>query len=217
MTSFARAVLLAVSAAAALAACQPRTSSLLNPNPAELAQPAPDSFRVAFETSKGRFIVQAYRAWAPIGVDRFYFLANNEFYDGVRFFRVLPNFVVQFGIHGDPKVSAAWKDRTIKDDPPLLQSNQAGFLTYATGGPNTRTTQLFINKRDNSRLDSLGFAPIGKVIDGMHVVEQLYAGYGEGGPRGGGPDQERMRVQGNGYLDRQFPRLDSIVHARVIK
>ncbi len=216
MTASGRTVLVATLATAALAACQPRTSSLLNPSPAELAQPAPDSFRVAFETSKGRFIVQAHRAWAPNGVDRFYFLANNKYYDGARFFRVLPNFVVQFGIHSDPKISAAWKERTFPDDP-VRQSNQAGFLTYATGGPNSRTTQLFINKGDNSRLDSLGFAPFGKVIDGMHVVEQFYGGYGEGPPRGGGPDQGQLQSQGNVYLDRRFPRLDSIVRARVIK
>ena len=201
-----------------LAVCQPRpeSTSLLNPSPAELAQAAPDSFTVLFETSKGRFTVQAHRAWAPLGVDRLYFLTKNGYWDGVRFFRVLPNFVVQFGIHGDPKISDAWKGRTIADEP-VKQSNQAGFLTYAMGGPNTRTTQIFINKRDNSRLDSLGFAPIGKVIDGMHVVEQLYGGYGEGSPRGGGPDQERIRLQGNSYLERQFPRLDSIVKARIVK
>lgn len=219
-----RAVATAVSfsvsvSAVLLTSCQPRqptTSSLLNPNPADLAQPAPDSFKVLFETSKGHFTVQAYRAWAPSGVDRFYFLAKNEYYDGNRFFRVLPNFVVQFGINGDPKISEAWEKRTIQDDP-VKQSNQAGVVTYAMGGPNTRTTQLFISKRDNGRLDSLGFAPIGKVTDGMHVVEQLYAGYGEGPPRGGGPDQGKIRMQGNGYLDSQFPRLDSIVKARVVK
>jgi peptidyl-prolyl cis-trans isomerase A (cyclophilin A) len=188
----------------------------MNPTPAELAQPAPDSFTVLFETSKGHFTVQAFRAWAPAGVDRFYFLANNGYYDGNRFFRVLPNFVVQFGIHGNPKISAAWEGRTIQDDK-VTQSNQAGFVTYAMGGPNTRTTQLFISKRDNARLDSLGFPPIGKVIDGMHVVEQLYGGYGEGAPRGGGPDQGKIRTLGNGYLDRLFPRLDSIVKARVVK
>jgi len=201
-----------------LTVCQtpPASTSLINPSPAELSQPAPDSFTVLFETSKGRFTVQAHRAWAPLGVDRFYFLTKNEYWDGVRFFRVLPNFVVQFGIHGDPKISEAWKGRTIADEP-VKQSNQAGFLTYAMGGPNTRTTQIFINKRDNSRLDSIGFAPIGKVIDGMHVVEQLYAGYGEGSPRGGGPDQERMRLQGNSYLERQYPKLDSIVKARIVK
>jgi peptidyl-prolyl cis-trans isomerase A (cyclophilin A) len=189
-------------------------TSLINPSPAELAQRAPDSFKVLFETSKGHFTVQAFRAWAPIGVDRFYFLAKHEYFDGVRFFRVLPNFVVQFGISGDPKIAEAWETRTLPDDP-VKQSNQAGMITYAMGGPNSRTTQIFINKRDNGRLDAMGFAPIAKVIDGMHVVEQLYSGYGEGGR--GGPDQGQIRRQGNGYLDRQFPRLDSIVKARIVK
>lgn len=218
MTVRSRPVLLAASLAAALAACQPRASSssaLLSPDTAALARPAPDSFTVRFETSKGHFTVQAVRAWAPLGVDRFYFLASNEFYDGARFFRVLPNFVVQFGINGDPRVNEAWETRRFADDPVTL-SNQAGFLSFATSGPNSRTTQIFINKRDNSRLDSLGFSPFAKVVDGMHVVEQLYAGYGEGPPRGGGPDQSEMRRQGNRYLERQFPRLDSIVRARVI-
>jgi len=214
-----RSLALALGLTLVVAACQKRqpttSTALLTPSPAELAASAPDSFKVLFQTSKGAFTVQAFRAWAPVGVDRFHYLTKNNYYDGVRFFRVLPNFVVQFGIHGDPKISDAWRSRSIPDDK-VMQSNQAGFVTYAMGGPNTRTTQLFINKRDNGRLDSLGFAPIGKVIDGMHVVEQLYGGYGEGG-RGGGPDQEAIRLQGNGYLDRMFPRLDSIVTARVIK
>ena len=202
-----------------LAACnssQTRTAALIEPDPAELAKPAPDSFKVQFETSKGHFTVMAYRAWSPLGVDRFYFLVNNHFYDGARFFRTLPNFVVQFGLNGDPKVSKAWETRSIKDDS-VKQSNQAGFLTYAMGGPNTRTTQIFINKVDNSRLDAMGFAPFAKIIDGMHVVEQFYAGYGEGAPRGGGPDQGMIRTQGNAYLERMFPKLDSIAKAKVIK
>ena len=201
----------------AVAACnnsQTRSAALINPAPSELAKPAPDSFKVRFETSKGHFTVQAYRAWAPLGVDRFYFLVNNSFYDGARFFRTLPNFVVQFGLNGDPAVSAAWRTRTIQDDP-VKQSNQAGYITYAMGGPNTRTTQIFINKVDNSRLDAMGFAPFARIIDGMHVVEQFYGGYGDGGR--GGPDQRLIGEQGNGYLDRQFPKLDSIVKARIIK
>lgn len=201
----------------ALAACnssQTRSAALINPSPAELAQPAPDSFKVLFETSKGHFTAQVYRAWAPMGVDRFYFLVNNHFYDGARFFRTLPNFVVQFGLNGDPNVSKAWETRTIKDDS-VKQSNQAGFITYAMGGPNTRTTQIFINKVDNSRLDAMGFAPFAKIIDGMHVVEQFYGGYGDGGR--GGPNQAQLRTQGNAYLDREFPKLDSIAKAKVVK
>jgi peptidyl-prolyl cis-trans isomerase A (cyclophilin A) len=212
---------LCLSLCLAIAACnkaakQAPGPALLTPNPTELAAPAPDSFTVRFETSKGAFTAQFFRAWAPLGVDRFHYLAKNGYYDGVVFFRVLPNFVVQFGIHGDPKVSEAWRGRSIQDDK-VVQSNQQGFITYAMGGPNTRTTQIFINKRDNGRLDSLGFAPIGKITDGMHIVEQIYGGYGEGGPRGGGPDQEAIRLQGNAYLNRMFPRLDSIVTARIVK
>jgi peptidyl-prolyl cis-trans isomerase A (cyclophilin A) len=203
----------------ALASCssnssQSRAANLLNPSPADLAKPAPDSFKVQFETSKGHFTVMAYRAWAPLGTDRFYYLVSNEFYDGARFFRTLPNFVVQFGLNGNPEISKVWRERSIQDDS-VRQSNQAGYITYAKGGPNSRTTQIFINKVDNSRLDAMGFAPFAKVIDGMHVIEQFYGGYGDGGR--GGPDQTMIGTQGNGYLDRQFPRLDSIVKARVIK
>jgi len=206
--------LLVVASIVALAACnhsQSRTASLINPSPAELAAPAPDSFKVRFETSKGYFIVMAHRDWSPLGTDRFYFLVNNGFYDGARFFRTLPNFVVQFGLNGDPNVSKAWETRTIKDEP-VKQSNQAGFITYAKGGPDSRTTQIFINKVDNSRLDAMGFSPFAKIIDGMHVVEQFYGGYANNVP-----DQGKIRTQGNGYLDREYPKLDSIVKARVVK
>ncbi len=201
---------------ATLAACGPRppSSGAATPAPADSARPAPDSFKVRFETSKGRFTVQAVRAWAPRGADRFYHLVNSGFYDGVRFQRVLPNFVVQFGINGNTKVNEAWRGRILDDS--VKQSNQAGFLSFASGGPNTRTTQVFINKVDNRRLDSLGFAPFARVIDGMHVVEQFYAGYGEAPPRGGGPEQGRMSTQGSVYLERFFPRLDSVVRARVV-
>lgn len=202
----------------AIAACQqraPQPSPLLSPSPEELAKPAPDSFDVVFETSKGRFTVRAVRAWAPVGVDRFWFLARNGYYDDNKFFRVLPGFVVQFGIHGDPAVNAVWRDRDMPDDS-VRQSNQPGYVTYAMGGPNTRTTQLFINTRDNRRLDAMGFAPIGRVIEGLSVVEQLYSGYGEGAPRGGGPDQGQIQEQGNVYLERFFPALDSINRARVV-
>ena len=217
MTRFVHRLLFASLLAAAAAACgKPRASALLTPNADSLAQPAPDSFSVAFETSKGRFVVQAVRAWAPRGVDRFYFLANNHFYDGTKFFRNLPNFMAQFGIHGDPAVNDVWGERTIPDDS-VTQSNQRGYVTYAMGGPNTRTTQLFINKRDNRRLDAMGFAPFGRVTDGMHVIDALYTGYGEGPPTGAGPDQDRIGREGNRYLARQFPQLDSIISTRVLK
>lgn len=191
------------------ASCQSGPSPLVNPPPEEIAKQAPDSFKVLFETSKGQFTIQVNRAWAPIGADRFYFLANNKYYDGTRFFRVLPNFVVQWGIHGDPKVAEAWATRSLEDEP-VKQSNQAGIVTYAMGGPNSRTVQVFINKADNSRLDGMGFAPFGRVIDGMHVVEQIHAGYG------GDVKQDMMRQHGQAYLDRWFPKLDYVVHAKVV-
>lgn len=184
--------------------------------PAVQAETAPDSFLVAFQTNKGRIVVQSVRSWAPRGVDRFYTLVNGHFYDGVKFFRVLPNFMAQFGISGDPTTTAAWKDRTIGDDP-VAQSNLRGYMSFATAGPNTRTTQLFINKRDNRRLDGMGFAPIAKVVEGIEVVDALYTGYGEGAPEGMGPMQNRIEEQGNAYLNRQFPKLDSIITARVVR
>jgi cyclophilin family peptidyl-prolyl cis-trans isomerase len=186
------------------------------PTPVAATAAAPDSFLVAFQTNKGRIVVQAVRAWAPKGVDRFYALVNDHFYDGVKFFRVLPDFMAQFGISGDPAKAKAWIDRNIPDDP-VVQSNRRGFVTYATGGPDTRTTQLFINKRDNPRLDGMGFAPIGKVVAGMDAVDKLYMGYGEGAPGGNGPMQDRIQGEGNKYLNRYFPKLDSIVTARVVR
>jgi peptidyl-prolyl cis-trans isomerase A (cyclophilin A) len=202
----------------AFAGCQKSAgpSPLLTPSAEALAKPAPDSFRVAFLTNKGRFVVRAVRAWAPNGVDRFYYLVNNGYFDDVKFFRVLPNFMAQFGVHGDPAVNAVWENRSIPDDP-VRESNQRGSLSFATSGPNTRTVQLFINKRDNRRLDAMGFAPIGRVTEGMAVVDSLYMGYGEGPPGGLGPDQSRIGSEGNRYLNRNFPKLDSIVNARILK
>lgn len=202
---------------AATSSCgKPRSSPLLTPNPDSLAQPAPDSFRVAFTTSKGRFVIQAHRAWAPRGVDRFYYLARNNYYDGLKFFRNLPDFMAQFGMHADPRVNAVWDELRIPDDP-VAKSNLRGYVSYAMGGPDTRSTQLFINKKDNSRLDAMGFAPIGLVVEGMSVIDSLYTGYGEGPPYGNGPDQARIMAEGNRYLDRWFPRLDSIVSLRVLR
>ena len=195
---------------------QQNQSALLNPDPTELARQAPDSFKVRFETSRGPFVVQVVRDWAPHGVDRFHYLVRHGFYDGVKFFRVVPGFVAQFGIHGDPEVSGAWRERSIPDDS-VRQSNQLGFLTYAMGGPNSRTTQLFINRRDNRRLDAMGFAPIGLIIEGQAAADSIYDGYGDGPPRGNGPEQAMIGREGNAYLDRAFPRLDSIVQARVVK
>jgi len=217
VTSTVQRFLFVTTAAALTTACnKPGANGLQSPTAEALAQPAPDSFKVAFETSKGRFVVQAVRAWAPQGVDRFYYLATNKYYDRTKFFRNLPNFMAQFGIHGDPSVNDAWKDRNIPDDS-VRQSNQRGFVSFAMGGPNTRTTQLFISKRDNRRLDPMGFAPIGQVIEGIHVVDSLYTGYGEGSPNGSGPDQGRIEREGNRYLTNLYPQLDSIISTHVLK
>ncbi len=185
-------------------------------NPADpgFAQQAPDSFRVRVSTTKGDFVIAVHRAWAPHGVDRFYNLVRAGFYDGVRFFRVIPGFMAQFGIHGDTAVTAAWRPRVIPDDP-VRRTNGRGMVTYATAGPGTRTTQIFINFGDNNRLDASGFAPFGQVVEGMEVVDALYGGYGEGAPNGRGPDQYRLNVEGEKYLARQFPKLDKITKARV--
>jgi cyclophilin family peptidyl-prolyl cis-trans isomerase len=177
------------------------------------SETAPEIFRVKFQTSKGDFIIEAHREWAPLGADRFFNLVRAGFFDDSRFFRVRAGFIVQFGIAGDPAVAARWKGEAIADDP-VRESNTRGFVTYAMTGPAARTTQLFINLADNSRLDREGFAPIGRVIEGMEIVDQLYAGYGEeagGGMRGG--KQEKLFVEGNRYLDRDFPKLDRIVKA----
>jgi peptidyl-prolyl cis-trans isomerase A (cyclophilin A) len=166
-------------------------------------------YKVKFATTKGAFVLQVTRAWAPLGADRFYNLVKNGFYDGASFFRVVPGFVVQFGISAKPEVSKTWQAATIKDDP-VIESNKRRYLSFATAGPNTRTTQVFINLADNSRLDNMGFSPLGEVAEGMDVVDQLYSGYGEGGPRGSGPEQDRIQKEGKAYLDRDFPKLDSI-------
>jgi peptidyl-prolyl cis-trans isomerase A (cyclophilin A) len=174
---------------------------------------APEIFRVKFQTSKGDFIIEAHREWAPRGADRFFDLVHAGFFDDSRFFRVRADFIVQFGIAGDPAVATSWKEKTIADDP-VRESNTRGLVTYAMTGPGARTTQLFINLADNSRLDREGFAPIGRVIEGMEKVDQLYAGYGEaagGGMRGG--KQEKLFAEGNSYLDREFPKLDKILKA----
>jgi len=208
---------LAALAALAASACIRRSSPLLKPDPKRETAAAPDTFAVRFETTRGPFTVEFYRAWAPLGADRVYYLVRSGYYDGVRFFRVLPGFVAQFGASGDPRVAKVWDVRTIRDDP-VKQTNRRGTVTFATAGPNTRTTQLFVNLGGNSRLDRLGFAPLGRVVDGMtRVVDSLYAGYGEGAPRGKGPNQDRIAAEGTAYLAREFPRLDWIRKAEVVK
>jgi len=185
-----------------------------NPADPRFAQQAPDSFRARFSTTKGDFVIAVQRAWAPRGADRFYNLVRAGFYDGVRFFRVIPGFMAQFGVHGDTAVTAAWRSRVIPDDP-VRRTNGRGMVTYATAGPGTRTTQIFINYGDNNRLDASGFAPFGQVVEGMEVVDALYGGYGEGAPNGRGPEQYRLNVEGEKYLARQFPKLDKITKAKV--
>ena len=178
-------------------------------NPAALNEKAPATYKARFDTSKGVVVIQVTRAWAPNGADRFYNLVKNGFYDNVRFFRVISGFMVQFGINGDPALSAKWREANIKDDP-VRQHNTRGMITFATAGPDTRTSQVFINFGDNNALDGMGFAPFGKVISGMSVVDQLYAGYGEGAPRGRGPDQGRLQNEGNAYLAKSFPKMDYV-------
>jgi len=185
-------------------------------DPAAGRATAPDTYRVRFETTQGPFVVEVHRAWAPKGADRFYNLVRAGYYDDVAFFRVISNFMVQFGINGDPRVNAAWREARISDDP-VKQSNTRGMVTFATSGPDSRTTQVFVNFKDNSFLDPMGFAPFGKVVQGMSVVDSLYSGYGEGAPRGAGPDQTRAQGEGNVYLRSGFPRLDFVRTSRLAK
>jgi peptidyl-prolyl cis-trans isomerase A (cyclophilin A) len=185
-------------------------------NPAALNEKAPDTYKAQLDTSKGTVVITVHRDWAPNGADRFYNLVKNGFYDDVRFFRVISGFMAQFGIHGTPAVASAWRSARIKDDP-VKQSNKRGFVTFATAGPDTRTTQLFINFRDNGSLDGQGFAPFGEVTTGMDVVDKIFNGYGEGAPRGKGPDQGRLQAEGNAYLAKDFPNMDYIKSATIAK
>ncbi len=184
-------------------------------NPAALGDTAPPKFNARFDTSVGTFVVTVHRDWAPHGADRFYNLVKNGFFDDVRFFRVIEGFMVQFGIHGDPAVAAAWRNARIPVDP-VKQSNKRGYITYAMGGaPTTRTTQVFINFGDNANLDGQGFAPFGQVTSGMNVVDKIYNGYGEGAPSGRGPEQGRIQAEGNAYLMKSFPKLDYVKKATI--
>ena len=190
-------------------------SALMSPENATAK--APDVFKVKLVTTQGDMVLEIHRAWAPNGADRFYNLVKIGFFDGCEFFRVLDGFMAQVGIHGDPAVAAKWQNANIPDDPNVPSvSNTRGMVSFATAGPNTRTTQFFINFADNSTLDSQGFTPIGKVVSGDAVLDKLYRGYGEGAPQGNGPDQGRIQAEGNAYLKSQFPKLDAIVSARLM-
>ncbi|CAN5801307.1 hypothetical protein BH23CHL8_BH23CHL8_31660 [soil metagenome] len=210
----------------ALAACAPRSaavpvgpeaprSPLLDPASPEVSARAPGLFKVLFETSAGDFVVEVERDLAPLGADRFYNLARSGFYDGARFFRVVPGSVVQFGLYGAHEIAAAWRTARIGDDP-VAASNERGTVTFAMGGPGTRTVQVFINLSNNARLDDMGFAPFGRVSGGMDTVDRLHGGYGDGAPRGQGPDQGRIQREGEVYLAEEFPLLDRIIRTRIL-
>lgn len=208
---WAAALALTISAPHALA--QGKSSFKVNPalkNPAALKEKAPATFRAKFQTTKGPFIVEVKRAWSPNGADRFYNLVKNGFFDHLKFFRVVPGFVVQFGMHADPAIGAKWRDANIPDEK-VVQGNKRGYLTFAKAGPNTRSTQFFINLADNDRLDEMGFPAFGHVIQGMDVVDKLYGGYGEA------PQQGQIAAEGNAYLDKEFPKLDMIEKATIVK
>ncbi|MBN1442916.1 MAG: peptidylprolyl isomerase [Planctomycetes bacterium] len=179
-------------------------------DPSQATETAPDVYKARFETSAGDFVVEVYREWAPRGADRFYNLVKIGFFDEARFFRVVPNFVVQIGINGDPRVNAVWRNARIPDDP-VAETNAQGTVTFATAGPNSRTTQIFINFKSNAGLDAQGFSPFGKVVEGMDIVGAINPQYGQR------PDQMRIQTQGNAYLKAEFPRLDYVKRASIVE
>lgn len=201
----------ATKAAAASTAASP--AKLMNP--AAWTKKAPAEFKARFTTTKGDFVIQVHRDWAPLGADRFYNLVRSNYYKDAAFFRVLSGFVVQWGMAANPKVEAVWSKANIKDDP-VTQSNTKGRVTFAMAGPGTRTTQVFINLGNNVGLDKMApFAPFGEVVEGMEVVSSLYSGYGEGAPQGNGPSQDKIAQLGKAYLDKSFPNLDTIKNTAV--
>lgn len=184
-------------------------------DPSKLTEKSPETFKAQFDTTKGKFTVEVTRSLSPNGADRFYNLVRSGYFTDIAFFRVISGFMCQFGVHGDPAVSAKWREASMPDDA-VKGSNVRGAITFATAGPNTRTTQLFINFGDNRNLDGMGFSPFGKVIEGMDVVDKIYNEYGEGAPRGRGPDQGRIQREGNAYLKKDFPNLDYIKSASIV-
>ncbi len=206
-SSFTITTVLLVLASLPLVAMAVQQASLKNP--AALKEQAPATFKALFETSAGNFVVEVHRDWAPNGADRFYNLVKNGFFDNCRFFRVVPNFMVQFGINGDPGIQSAWRNANIPDDP-VKESNKRGYMTFAqTSAPNSRSTQVFINFGDNSFLDKQRFAPFGKLASGMDTVDKIYSGYGEQ------PNQGMIQNQGNAYLEKEFPKLDYVKKASI--
>ena len=184
-------------------------------DPAKLTEKSPDTFKAEFDTTKGKFVIEVTRSLSPKGADRFYNMVRSGYFTDVAFFRVVPGFMCQFGIHGDPGVSAKWREASIEDEP-VKSGNTRGAITFAKGGPNSRTTQLFINFADNSRLDGQGFPSFGKVVEGMDVVDKINGEYGDGAPWGRGPAQQRIQMEGNAYLKKDFPNLDYIKSAKIV-
>jgi len=178
-------------------------------NPGSLKAVAPETFKAEFTTTKGNFVVEVHRVWAPQGADRFYNLVRAGFFTNAAFFRVVPNFMVQFGLNASPAINTAWRNANLRDDP-VKESNKRSYITFATAGPNTRTTQLFINFKDNAFLDSQGFAPFGMVVEGMDVVDKINSQYGER------PDQGRIQAEGDAYISKNFPDIDRIKSARIL-
>jgi peptidyl-prolyl cis-trans isomerase A (cyclophilin A) len=196
------------------ASSQEKKDPLQDPSAPEMNQKAPATYKAKFSTSKGDIVIKVTRDWAPNGADRFYNLVKNGFYNDCRFFRVVSGFMCQFGINGDPAISAKWRDAKIADDP-VKEGNKRGRITFATSGANSRTSQVFINFKDNDRLDGMGFASFGEVTEGMDVVDKLYSEYGEGAPRGAGPSQPKIQSEGNKYLKEEFGKLDYIKTAKI--
>jgi peptidyl-prolyl cis-trans isomerase A (cyclophilin A) len=186
------------------------------PSPKDATATAPATYKVKMATTKGDFTIEVHRDWAPLGADRFYNLVKLGYYDDVAFFRVVKGFMVQLGISGNPAANRVWRTASFQDDPSGKKSNTKGMVTFATAGPDMRTTQIFINYGNNARLDSMGFAPFGKVVDGMKVVDAIEGMYGEGAPEGRGPQQERIQMGGNDYLKKDFPKLDYVKKATIV-
>ena len=206
-------------ALAVLAACSGGKEEAKQAEAPKPAAPPPAEYKVRFETTKGPFVIEVKREWAPRGADHFHELVSSRFYDGTRFHRVIRGFVAQFGINGSPKTNGIWSTTYIPDEsplPPKRLRNKKGTITFAIRGPNTRATQVFVNLRDNLDLDKSGFLPFGRVVEGMEVVEKLYYSYGELMPRGSGPDPEKSEMLGESYFARTFPRLDKIEKAVVV-